>query len=171
MWYVDNIISEFFANYSNLTNLKSVFATYNSFIWCCFGCEGYPRQGTGGIFLMAKDIQIPKKIKITYADVILDFVDASFIKANTDCYGQYLQRENKIELQKELLKEDNVDNLINTLLHEVCHAAIYYSGLNAPGGPLDNESNEELVTNNLTNIWHTILKDNKWLITLLAKKI
>jgi|TARA_B110000858_G_C17595602_1_gene377667 hypothetical protein len=120
---------------------------------------------------MAKDTQIPKKIKITYADVSLDFVDASFIKSNTDCYGQYTQRENKIELQKELLKEENVDNLINTLLHEVCHAGIYYSGLNAPGGPLENESNEELVTNNLTNIWHTILKDNKWLITLLAKKI
>lgn len=51
---------------------------------------------------MAKDTQIPKKIKITYANVSLDFVDASFIKSNTDCYGQYTQRENKIELQKEL---------------------------------------------------------------------
>jgi len=92
---------------------------------------------------MAKDTQIPNKIKITYANLSLDFVDASFIKSNTDCYGQYIQRENKIELQKELLKEEeNVDNLINTILHEVCHAAIYYSGLNAPGGPLETESNE-----------------------------
>ena len=120
---------------------------------------------------MTKDTQIPKKIKIAYTDIGIDFVDASFTKSNTDCYGQYIQRENRIELQKELLKPEKVDDLINTLLHEICHSAIYYSGLNAPGGPLEKDDNEELVTNNLTNIWHTILKDNKWLISLLMKKI
>ena len=120
---------------------------------------------------MAKDTQIPKKIKVSYTNISIDFVDASFLKQNTDCYGQYTQRENKIELQKELLQPEKIDDLINTLLHEIPHAAIFYSGLNAPGGPLDKEENEEIVTNNLTNIWHTILKDNKWLITLLAKNL
>ncbi|MBF46097.1 MAG: hypothetical protein CMD38_07520 [Flavobacteriales bacterium] len=120
---------------------------------------------------MTKQTQIPKTIKITYADISIDFVDASFIKQNTDCYGQYIQRDNKIEIQKELLQPEKLNDLINTLLHEVTHAAIFYSGLNAPGGPLDKEETEELVTNNLTNILHTILKDNKWLTLLLTKMI
>ena len=120
---------------------------------------------------MTKDTQIPKKVRVSYTDIKIDFVDASFTKSNTDCYGQYIQRENRIEIQKELLKPEKVDDLINTLLHEICHSAIYYSGLNTPGAILDKEDNEELVVNNLTNTWHTILKENKWLTSLLAKKI
>ena len=65
--------------------------------------------------------QLPATIKIGWKDVKLERVKTSFIKNNSDYWGQYVARENKIEIQEEAKGLD----LANTLLHEVNHPIVY----------------------------------------------
>ena len=85
----------------------------------------------------------------------------------TDTYGQYLYRENKIEIQPNLNKVDEA----NTLIHEILHAGVWISSLNQVGQPLELDTNEELVINNLANIFHTVLRDNPWLVRFINEYI
>ena len=108
---------------------------------------------------------IPETVKVGWNNVKFSFVDPSFIK-ESDCFGQYLSRECKIEIQKEL----DGDQLINTVLHEIIHCIIYNSSLNQDGGPLTDDKSEEQVTNSITNWLLNVFWDNPWLVDLLKKR-
>jgi len=113
----------------------------------------------------ATSAMIPETVKVGWNTVKLSFVDPSFIK-ESDCFGQYLSRECKIEIQKEL----EGDQLINTVLHEIIHCIIYNSSLNQDGGPLTDDKSEEQVTNSITNWLLNVFWENPWLVDLLKKK-
>ena len=108
---------------------------------------------------------IPETVKVGWNTIKFNFVDPSFIK-ESDCFGQYLSRECKIDIQKELTG----DQLINTVLHEIIHCIIYNSSLNQDGGPLTDDKNEEQVTNSITNWLLNVFWDNPWLVDLLKKR-
>ena len=108
---------------------------------------------------------IPKTVKVGWNTIKFNFVDPSFIK-ESDCFGQYLSRECKIDIQKEL----EGDQLINTVLHEIIHCIIYNSSLNQDGGPLTDEKSEEQVANSITNWLLNVFWENPWLVDLLKKK-
>jgi len=114
---------------------------------------------------LATSAMIPETVKVGWNNVKFSFVDPSFIK-ESDCFGQYLSRECKIEIQKEL----DGDQLINTVLHEIIHCIIYNSSLNQDGGPLTDDKSEEQVTNSITNWLLNVFWDNPWLIDLLKKR-
>ena len=109
----------------------------------------------------------PTKVKVGWKDINIEYVKASFKKDNTDCYGQYLNRENKIELQEEIEGED----LANTMLHEVIHAIVYHSSLNQPGGPLKDEDSEEQTTNSMSNWLIGVFKDKPWFLVFLKQNL
>jgi hypothetical protein len=102
-----------------------------------------------------------KKIRVGYTDITIHLTKPNFKKDNlTDCYGQYLQRESKIEIQPDLNKVDEA----NTLLHEILHSIAYISGETLDGGRLHGENNEESVVNNFTNYLTQVFRDNKWIL-------
>jgi|GEM_PF-1242322 hypothetical protein len=115
--------------------------------------------------MLATSAMVPKTVKVGWNTVKLSFVEPSFIK-ESDCFGQYISRECKIEIQKEL----EGDQLINTVLHEIIHCIIYNSSLNQDGGPLTDDKHEEQVTNSITNWLLNVFWDNPWLIDLLKKR-
>ena len=114
---------------------------------------------------LATSAMIPETVKVGWNTVKLSFVEPSFIK-ESDCFGQYISRECKIEIQKEL----EGDQLINTILHEIIHCIIYNSSLNQDGGPLTDDKSEEQVTNSITNWLLNVFWDNPWLVELLKKR-
>ena len=115
--------------------------------------------------MLATSAMVPKTVKVGWNTVKLSFVEPSFIK-ESDCFGQYISRECKIEIQKEL----EGDQLINTVLHEIIHCIIYNSSLNQDGGPLTDDKHEEQVTNSITNWLLNVFWENPWLIDLLKKR-
>ena len=108
---------------------------------------------------------IPETVKVGWNTIEFNFVDPSFIK-ESDCFGQYLFRECKIDIQKEL----SGDLLVNTVLHEIIHCIIYNSSLNQEGGPLTDDKSEEQVANSITNWLLNVFWENPWLVDLLKKK-
>mgnify|MGYP002700511471 FL=1 len=109
-----------------------------------------------------KSILDKKIVKVGYADITINLTPPNFKKDNmSDCYGQYLQKENKIEIQPELEKIDEA----NVLLHEVLHAIAYVSGETTDGGRLSESTNEEAVVNNFTNHLIQVFRDNHWLLS------
>ena len=109
-----------------------------------------------------------KKIRIGYNDITVYLTKPNFKKDNlTDCYGQYLQRENKIEIQPDLNKIEEA----NVLLHEILHAIAYTSGETLEGGRLHEENNEESVVNNFANYLTQVFRDNKWLLHYFVKNL
>ena len=92
-------------------------------------------------------MKLPDQIKIGWKDVDLQSVKVSFVKNNSDYWGQYIARQNKIEIQEEAQGQD----LANTLVHEIIHAIVYHSSLNAEGGPLYQSKDEEQAVNSMTN--------------------
>tara|TARA_B000000609_G_C24004202_1_gene256601 strand:- start:104 stop:466 length:363 start_codon:yes stop_codon:yes gene_type:complete len=107
------------------------------------------------------------KVKIGFADIKIERVDPSFKKSNTDCWGQYLSRENKIEIQKEV---DGID-YANTLLHEVMHGIVYLSSLNSDGGALKEDDHEEQVVNTLSNWLMGVFRDNPKVLDIIKKEV
>ena len=112
-------------------------------------------------------MKLPDKIKIGWKDVDLTKVKVSFVKNNSDYWGQYICRQNKIEIQEEAVGHD----LANTLVHEIIHAIVYHSSLNAEGGPLYEGDNEEQTVNSMTNWLMGVFKDNPWLLDFLKENI
>ena len=123
------------------------------------------KQETTSETTLATPAMIPETVKIGWNTVSFNFVEPSFIK-DSDCFGQYLSKECKIDIQKEL----KGDQLINTILHEIIHCNIYNSSLNQDGGPLTDDKSEEQVTNSITNWLLNVFWDNPWLVDLLKKK-
>ena len=110
----------------------------------------------------------PTKIKIGYRDIDIKFSSPDFLNDHlVDCYGQYTAREGLIEIQDDLTGQ----KLINTLLHEVLHAAIDISGLNISGAPLEDDDDEELVVHQLGNIFIGICRDNPWFLDYIKNNI
>ena len=112
-------------------------------------------------------MKIPSQIKIGWKDVDIETVKVSFVKNNSDYWGQYLVRQNKIEIQEEAKGQD----LANTLVHEIIHAIVYHSSLNADGGPLHDDEDEEQTVNSMTNWLMGVFKDNPWLLDFLKENI
>ncbi|HBY86925.1 MAG TPA: hypothetical protein DEO86_13745 [Colwellia sp.] len=110
---------------------------------------------------------LPQKVKIGWRDVALVPVDASFMKDNTDCYGEFLSRESAINIQKEVKGID----LGNTLLHEIMHSIAYYSSLNQANGPLKDDDAEEVVINSMSNWLMGAFKDNPWLLDFIKESL
>ena len=109
-----------------------------------------------------------KKIKVGYSTIIIKKQAPQFTKDNmSDNYGQYLSRENKIEIQPDLSDIDEA----NTLLHEILHASMWVSSLCQSGQPLEQSRDEELVVNSLTNNLTQVFIDNEWLLPYLTKKL
>ena len=109
-----------------------------------------------------------KKIRIGYSTITIKKQAPQFTKDNmSDSYGQYLSRENKIEIQPDLSDVDEV----NTLLHEILHASVWVCSLCQSGQPLEERKNEELVINSLTNNLVQVFIDNEWLLPYLIKKL
>tara|TARA_R110000744_G_scaffold152183_1_gene266034 strand:+ start:231 stop:608 length:378 start_codon:yes stop_codon:yes gene_type:complete len=107
------------------------------------------------------------KVKIGFADITIERTEPSFKKSNTDCFGQYLARENKIEIQKEVSGIDYA----NTLLHEIIHAIIYLSSLNADGGALKDDDAEEQVANTTTNWLMGVFRDNPQILDIIKEEV
>ena len=109
-----------------------------------------------------------KKIKVGHSIITIKEQAPQFNKDNmSDNYGQYLARENRIEIQPELSDIDEA----NTVLHEILHASVWISSLNQAGQPLQEGSDEEVVINSLTNSLTQVFIDNKWLLPYLVKKL
>lgn len=109
-----------------------------------------------------------KKLRIGFQDLTIEIRDADFRTDNlTDCYGHYLQRENKIQINTNLEQHD----LLNTVIHEVLHACCYVGGLTTKSNPLSDEDKEEVVTNTLANQIHIVLRDNPWLLKFIQESL
>ena len=109
-----------------------------------------------------------KKLRVGFQDLTIEIKDADFRTDNlTDCYGHYLQRENKIQINTNLEQHD----LLNTLIHEILHACCYVGGLTTKSNPLSDEDKEEVVTNTLANQIHIVLRDNPWLIKFIQESL
>ena len=110
---------------------------------------------------------LPPTVKIGWRDIRLVPVDASFLKDNADCYGEFLSRESKINFQKEVKGVE----LGNTVLHEIMHAIAYASSLNQANGPLKEEDNEETTVNSMANWLMGAFRDNPWLLDFLKASL
>ena len=109
-----------------------------------------------------------KKLRVGFQDLIIELKDADFRTDNlTDCYGHYLQRENKIQINTNLEQHD----LLNTVIHEVLHACCYVGGLTTKSNPLSDEDKEEVVTNTLANQIHIVLRDNPWRLKFIQESL
>ena len=109
-----------------------------------------------------------KKLRVGFQDLTIEIRDADFRTDNlTDCYGHYLQRENKIQINTNLEQHD----LLNTVIHEVLHACCYVGGLTTKSNPLSDEDREEVVTNTLANQIHIVLRDNPWLLKFIQESL
>ena len=111
---------------------------------------------------------LPKKIKIGYRDIVIEYVKPDFkTDEMTDAFGQYKNREGKIQIQYNLCGQE----LTNTIVHECLHAAVYGSGLNQADSPLKEEDKEEIVVNQLTNYLMGIFRDNKWFLDFIKNNM
>ena len=109
-----------------------------------------------------------KKLRVGFQDLTIEIKDADFRTDNlTDCYGHYLQRENKIQINTNLEQHD----LLNTVIHEILHACCYVGGLTTKSNPLSDEDREEVVTNTLANQIHIVLRDNPWLLKFIQESL
>jgi len=114
-------------------------------------------------------MKIPLKIKVGYRTIDIVYADPDFKSDNmTDCYGQYLDRQNKIEIQRGLSPSEEA----NTVLHEIMHCVFKTIGETNEGMALSNDVAEERVVLNTTNLLQTILfVDNPDLLVFLTKSI
>jgi hypothetical protein len=107
-------------------------------------------------------------IKVGYSTITIKKQSAQFSKDNMgNQYGQYLSRENRIEIQPDL---SNVDEA-NTLIHEILHASVWVGSLCQAGQPLSERNDEEVVVNVLTNSLIQVFIDNDWLLPYLTQKL
>jgi len=102
---------------------------------------------------------LPKKIKVSFADLDVD------IKPDENNYGEFDATSNTIRISPDITQQD----LANTLIHELLHAAVWYGGLKDEGSVLENDKHEENVVNVLANQLSQILKDNPKVMTALRK--
>jgi hypothetical protein len=106
---------------------------------------------------------LPKKIKISFADVDIETSDdTKFAEEN---FGEYDSRNNKITISTNSTDRD----IANTLLHEIVHASVWYGGLKDDGAALEDDKHEEHVVNVITNQLCQIFRDNPKILTIIKK--
>jgi hypothetical protein len=106
---------------------------------------------------------LPKKIKISFADVDIETSDdTKFAEEN---FGEYDSRNNKITISTNSTDRD----IANTLFHEIVHASVWYGGLKDDGAALEDDKHEEHVVNVLTNQLCQIFRDNPKILTIIKK--
>ena len=106
---------------------------------------------------------LPKKIKISFADV--DIQTSDDIKFAEENFGEYDSRNNRITISSNSMDRD----IANTLLHEIVHASVWYGGLKDDGAALEDDKHEEHVVNVLTNQLCQIFRDNPKILTIIKK--
>ena len=103
---------------------------------------------------------LPKSIKIGYLNYQFDFWPDTF--ASTEkAQGEFFEEAGKIGIKSSAIP--SVQG-VNTLFHEILHAAIYQYGLQDTL-----EGHEEKVVNTLANGLTTVFVDNKWLVDYIKK--
>jgi hypothetical protein len=109
-----------------------------------------------------------KRIKIGYADVDIQLIDKKlFPKWSTEHLGDYDANNQVIRI----LAKQRPSEELNTLFHEVIHAAVQVSGLNTDKGPLKKMVDEEQVVSVLANTLQQIFRDNNWFLPYVIKQI
>jgi hypothetical protein len=99
-----------------------------------------------------------KKIKIGYTDVDIQIIDKKlFPKWSSEHLGDYDANNQLIRI----LSKQRPSEELNTLFHEVMHAAVQMSGLNADKGPLKKMMDEEQVVSVLANTLQQIFRDKQ----------
>jgi|TARA_R100001015_G_C4439647_1_gene33725 hypothetical protein len=106
---------------------------------------------------------IPKKVKISYANVKITVTDEKNFSDN--CYGEYQADHNHIKISKDSSDFD----LANTILHELIHCSIWYGGLKDDGAALEDDDKEENVVNVVSNNLCQIFRDNPKILTVIKK--
>ena len=90
---------------------------------------------------------------------------------NIQSLADQVERLESMQKQIEIQEEAKGLDLANTLLHEVIHAIVYHSSLNAQGGPLHDDDHEEQAVNSVTNWMMTVLRDNPWFLETIKQSI
>ena len=103
---------------------------------------------------------LPKSIKIGYLNYQFDFWPDTF-SSTEKAQGEFFEEAGKIGIKSSAIP--SVQG-VNTLFHEILHAAIYQYGLQDTL-----EGHEEKVVNTLANGLTTVFVDNKWLVDYIKK--
>lgn len=112
-------------------------------------------------------MKLPSEIKVGYRTIELARTSMDFKTDNmSDCYGQYLDRQSKIEIQPGLSPVEEA----NTVLHEIMHCIFKTIGETNEGMALADGTVEERVVLNATNmLMTTLFIDNPQLLIFLSK--
>lgn len=111
---------------------------------------------------------LPSTVRIGYKDVRIKYVRPDFKKWEmTDCFGEYDYRQNVIQIQHDLCGQE----MANTIVHEIMHAAVQVAGLNQEKAPLEKPEFEEAVVNQLTNVMMGVFRDNPWMIDMIKNQL
>ncbi len=114
-----------------------------------------------------KRIKLPNTLKVMWRDITINLESPTFKKDNSDEYGSYERKLNRLNLQPELEGEI----LANTLFHEYLHIAIDDLSLNqeTKETKLLTDDIEEMLVNSTANHFIATVKDNKWLLPFIQQ--
>ena len=115
---------------------------------------------------VAKKIRLHNRtLKVGYRDISIRVIKPDFINENIGSgdYGQFLPKQNRIEIQAQQQPLDEV----NTVLHELLHVIVNDIGETQKGGVLAEEETEEKFIYNAANYLSQVFRDNKWLLDYL----
>lgn len=114
-----------------------------------------------------KRIDLPNTIKVMWRDITINREAPTFKNDNSDEFGSYERRKNRINLQPELEGEI----LANVLIHEYLHVSIDDLSLNqeTKETKLLTEDIEEMLVNSVANHFIATVKDNKWLLPFIQQ--
>ena len=118
---------------------------------------------------VSRKIKLHNRIlKVGYRDIAIQVIKPDFLKENISSgdYGQYLPKQNRIEIQAQQQPLDEV----NTILHEILHVIINDIGETQKGGVLSDDEIEEKFIYNAANYLSQVLRDNKWLLDYLQEQ-
>ena len=115
---------------------------------------------------VAKNIKLHNRtLKVGYRDISIHVVKPYFITENigSSDYGQFLPKQNRIDIQAQQHPLDEV----NTILHELLHVIVNDIGETQKGGVLADDETEEKFIYNASNYLAQIFRDNTWLLDYL----
>ena len=115
---------------------------------------------------VAKKIRLHNRtLKVGYRDISIRVIKPDFINENigSSDYGQFLPKQNRIEIQAQQQPLDEV----NTVLHELLEVIVNDIGETLKGGVLAEEETEEKFIYNAANYLSQVFRDNKWLLDYL----
>ncbi len=119
---------------------------------------------------VSRKIKLHNRIlKVGYRDIVIQVVTPDFITENISSsdYGQFLPKQNKIEIHA----QQNPLDEVNTILHELLHVIINDIGETQKGGVLADDETEEKFTYNAANYLSQVFRDNSWLLDYLQAQL